>query len=213
MKVLLDHVKAAINGCRQEKVGLTNRGKSLVGPMYPLVAQQLQWQGQGHATNATGGRGHGSGGGGKGELRPPCSPFGSGGRNGYHHRAYRGKHGPGGTNSNRDGRSGNGLKENAPPAESGRSGRPGCQVQRKRKVVCLRTVERGLWPRPVLATCGQGRPESPDLLICFIIFRASPLGRVALTCPWAHRGQAPASSSFGCALCVENWGMDFPPEI
>ena len=151
MKVLLDHMKAAINGCRQEKVGLTNRGKSLVGPIYPLVAQQLPWQGQGHATNASGGRGHGSGGGSKGGgLRPPCSPFGSGGRN---HRAHG------------------------------------------------------------LATCGQGRPESPDLLICFIIFRASPLGRVALTCPWAHRGQAPASSSFGCALCVENWGMDFPPEI
>ena len=37
-----------------------------------------------------------------------------------------------------------------PPAESGRSGRPGFQVQRKRKVVSRGTVKRGRLPRPVL---------------------------------------------------------------
>ena len=64
MKVLLDHMKAAIIGCRQEKTGLTKDGKSLVGPIDPLVAQQLLRQGHVGATTPSGGgvRSHGSGG-------------------------------------------------------------------------------------------------------------------------------------------------------
>ena len=92
-----------------------------------------------------------------------------------------------------------------PTAESGLSGRPCCQVQRTRKVVGRGTVKRGLWPRSVLATRGQGRPASPDLLICFIIFRAATLGRVALTCP-RPLGRAGASRSFGVALYVSKIG-------
>ena len=50
MKVLLDHMKAII-GCRQEKIGLTKDGKSLVAPIDPLVARQLLRQGHVGVTN------------------------------------------------------------------------------------------------------------------------------------------------------------------
>ena len=77
-----DQVKAAIVGCRQEKIGLTKDGKSLVGPIDPLVAQQLLRQGHVGATTPSGGgvRSHGSGGGGGGgATAPPVPPMGRAG--------------------------------------------------------------------------------------------------------------------------------------
>ena len=72
MKTLLDLMKAAIIGGRQpeEKTGLTKDGKSLVGPIDPLVAQQLLRQGHVGATTPSGGgvRGHGSCEGGRGGV-------------------------------------------------------------------------------------------------------------------------------------------------
>ena len=196
MKVLLDHMKAAIIGCRQEKTGLTKDGKSLVGPIDPLVAKQLLRQGHVGATTPPPGS--------EAMGLASCSPYGSVGRNDYRHCANRGKHGTGGTNSNGDWLSVDRQKENGqkePPAKSGRSGRP---VQRKWKVVSRGTVKRGLWPRPVLATCGQGRLASPELLTRFIIFRVAPLGRVALTCPRPLRARRDQPPLRGRALCVEN---------
>ena len=78
IKVLLDHMKAAIIGCRQEKTGLTKDGKSLVGPIDPLVAQQLLRQGHVGATTSSGGRCHGSGGEGRrrGGFGSPAPPTG-----------------------------------------------------------------------------------------------------------------------------------------
>ena len=75
-------MKAAIIGCRQEKTGLTKDGKSLVGPIDPLVAQQLLRQGHVGATTPSesggGVRGHGSGGGGRrgGGFGSPAPPTG-----------------------------------------------------------------------------------------------------------------------------------------
>ena len=52
-------------------------------------------------------------------------------------------------------------------------------------------VKRGLWPRPfspLVVRVALRLAASPDLLNSFIIFRAAPLGRVALTCPRPLRG-------------------------
>ena len=66
---------------------------------------------------------------------------------------------------------------------------------------------------PVLATRSQGRPARPDLLICFIIFRATPLGRVALTCLRPLRARRGQPLLRGRAVCAENWESGFLPEI
>ena len=129
-----DQVKAAIVGCRQEKIGLTKDGKSLVGPIDPLVAQQLLRQGHVGATTPSGGgvRSHGSGGGGGGGgYGPPGSPYGSGWRN--NNRGSRGKHGAGGAHSQGGGRSGESQKETAPRPNQAGQGAPASKAKGKGK--------------------------------------------------------------------------------
>ena len=168
-----------------------------MGPIDPLVAQQLLRQGHVGATSPLGAAAMGLAGEGRGGgFGSPAPPTGRVGAMATVIAPTVVRTAPEGPTP---------METGAPAMGRRRtSGRPGCQVQRKRKVVSRGTAKRGLWPRPVLATCGQGRPASPDLLISFIIFRAAPPGRVALTCPLplrTRRGQPPLR---GRTLCVEH---------